>query len=83
MWFLGLARSALNIADYVPLIGNLIKHIGKTVAGGTTGLPEVIRVFADDPPRAIAALTAYVNRRGPIGVCQLPIHFINFFFKFI
>lgn len=68
--FLGLTKSAVNGVGSIPFIGRFLKHIGSSVAGGVQGLPEAFRVFADDPSRAISALTKYVHRQGPIEVCK-------------
>lgn len=76
--FLGLTKSVVNGIGDLPVVGGFLKNLGKTLTGGISGLPEVIRVYADDPSRAINALLKYVNRQGPIGVCIHLMHTILF-----
>lgn len=73
--FLGIARSAINIGGDIPFIGNILEHIGKTVAGLPEGLGELTQIYADDPTRLINILTTYLHKQGPITVCPFPIHF--------
>jgi len=69
----GVSKSVINTAGSLPLIGNFLKHAGKTIAGALPGLAEVVRVYADDPTRALRALTKYVNKRLPItSTCPAP-----------
>lgn len=75
--FSGITKSVVNIADDIPLIGSLLKHVGNTIAGGVPGISELIRIFADNPARGVNAMIAYVHKQGPITVCPFSIHLIH------
>lgn len=56
-----MGKTIINGAGSIPFIGDFLKGAGRDIYGSGPGIAEIIRIYADDPARALNALAAAAN----------------------